>query len=532
MTVNFRLQEKKMVFVTVDKNNHPVGNTNTCFEFSGEIFEKKSDGGAYILIPGITRDAEVRNFQLTSGNQRNEVIHKSKGETPFYIIKVDNAVEKVTMKIKLVDKSGQAIKNSELRFRYEKKEFDSTSGDDGTVVVEQLEPGAIIEVRQVFGNKIYPWHKFTVDASVDEYILHGEKPKKYANYSDNIDSQVRMKFRLVNPKGMPIPNVVIKLEYGYTVRHKYSNQFGEFMIDDALIGDKIKVHVDLRGNSTESEFICQEDNELHEIMLKTNKVSLYFWTIPIIALIAFLIYYATTGKLVSEESTEEEQAELPKKDTLIITRYTFIVSEGSTNQPIEDVKISLIYNDTLVQKVTDSKGFAEFPAFVHNLPGKFEMYKLGYIPVIKDFRPDSLFRIKMNKNDSINIDQVIHPCGIEVQSPGSKLSIKTFKMGIPKGRFNIWFNLFNVPTKVDIYKGNLKSVKPENLIYSTKAYLKGISNPLIQFESPDSLITVLFEGNAPKTTWVYKVYCARPPVKINPVPVQGQGGNNPPLQPD
>jgi hypothetical protein len=49
MTVKFRLQEQGMVFVTFDKNNQPVGNTNAYFEYSGEFFEKKSDEDAYIL---------------------------------------------------------------------------------------------------------------------------------------------------------------------------------------------------------------------------------------------------------------------------------------------------------------------------------------------------------------------------------------------------------------------------------------------------------------------------------------------------
>jgi hypothetical protein len=326
-----------------------------------------------------------------------------------------------------------------------------------------------------------------------------------------------MKFRLTNSKGVVIPNAVLRLEYGDLVRNKYTNQYGEAMIDDVLIGDKIKAFVDIRGNKTESEFICQEDNEIHDIILKSINVSIYFWLIPLFAIIGFLIFYTNSDFGNEDENESTTQLDEPKKDSVIITDYSFFVKDKKTNVPVSDAKIKLIYRDTFIERTTDLKGHASFKAFAHILPQKYELMKLGYISNSLDFKLDSNFNIKIAKNDSVEIDPIIVPCGTEVQSKGTKTTIKSFKLNMPKGRFNIWYNLFSMPTKVDVYKGSYEKISQANLIYSNKGFLKGISNPAIYFDSPDSLITVCVEGNAGKTSWVYKVYCARIPVKTVPV---------------
>jgi hypothetical protein len=326
-----------------------------------------------------------------------------------------------------------------------------------------------------------------------------------------------MKFRLITTKGIPIPNAVIKIEYGENVRHKYSNQSGETIIDDVLIGDKVKVFVDIRGKSTQADFICQEDNELHEIVFKSVHIPLYFWLIPLFLVIVFIVYFASSNSNTDEKipTTKSEQ----KKDSVVITKYSFFVKDSKTDKPVSEVSIKLVYPDTVVEKKTDQNGFVVFNAFAHHLPLKYELKTLGYNPLSEKFKLDSVFKVKLSFNDSMEIDPVIASCGTEFQSKGIKTTIRSFKMNLPKGRFNLWFNMFNFPTRVDVYKGSYKNMSPANLIYSNQGYVKGIGNPVINLDSPDSIITVSMDGSAAKTGWVYKVYCARVPVKINVAPV-------------
>jgi len=429
----------------------------------------------------------------------------------------------ITMKIKLVEKSGQSIKNADLRIKNGSREYDVISGQDGYVQIGEIEAGSVIECKQIISGRTLPWHKLKCDAEIDEYILHGERPLIYNNYSDNIDSQVRMKFRLVNSKGIPIPNAVLKIEYGDKVRNKYSNQQGETIVDDVLIGDKVKVFVDIRGKNTESEFICQEDNEQHDIILRTNRIPVYFWIIPLFVIIVFLVYLASSGSLNSSESNSENEKEVGvKKDSLIINNYLFQIKNSKTGKAIPEARIKLIYNDTSVEKFTDKSGTAVIKSFPFHLPQKIEIDKLGYLPYKNPFKLDSIFSVQLALNDSMEIDPLVAACGGEVQSKGIKTTIKSFKMNMPKGRFSIWYNLFALPTKVDIYKGGIKNISPQNLIFSNRGYQVGISNPGINFESPDSLVTVCFEAKTGKPAWVYKIYCARIPLPKATVPIVNQ----------
>jgi hypothetical protein len=511
--------ETNMTFVAENRDGKLMEGVKVMFEYSDKKIEKESNNLGQIILEKIPVNTEVKVFQLVDEKELNLSIHKCTKETLHYSIILDEPAMRVNMRIKLVEKSGQTIKNADVRIKQGNKETDTQSGQDGYIVVKDVEVGTILECKQIIQGRMLPWHKLTCDAEIDEYILHGERPLIYTNYSDKIDSQVRMKFRLINSKNIPIPNAVLKIEYGEKVRNKYSNQQGEAIIDDVLIGDKVKVYVDIRGKSTESEFICQEDNEQYNIVLRTNHIPVYFWIIPLAVILFVLIYLAGSG---GDDSSSTDKEDAKKKDTVIINNYSFYAKNSKTGTFIQGVKIDLIYVDTTVTKITDQKGNAVFASFAHHLPLKFELNKYGYQTYKKDFVLDSIFSIGMVQDDSMEIDPVVALCGTEIKSKGFKTTIKSVKMNMPKGRFNIWYNLFAVPTKVDVYKGKAKDISPQNLIFSNNGYMKGISNPRIDFESPDSLITICMEAKSGATSWVYKVYCAKIPVARPVVPVVNQ----------
>jgi hypothetical protein len=519
VSLSFSAPKIRMIYRTVDGQDRIVIGANVSFEYEGKKVEKSSDNDGLIELDNIPVNTEIRSYQLIRGEQHNINVFRCIGGNLQFPIKVETQTQMIRMKIKLVERSGQAIKNADVRIKSANKEYDRTSGQDGYIIIDEVEIGDTIECKQLLGSKILPWHKFKCETEIDEYILHGERPTIYGNYSDKIESQVRMKFRLVNSKGIPIPNAVLRLEYGDKVRNKYTNQYGESMVEDVLIGDKIKAFVDIRGNKVESELICQEDNELHEIILKSSKLSLYVWLVPLFAIIVFLIFYTNSSISSDGEGQEEKNTTEHKKDTVIISEYSFFVKNSKTGKPVADASVKLLYRDTIIQKHTNEVGLAKFRAFTHIFPQKYELNKLGYNSLVEDFKPDSVFYLKLTVDDSTEIYPVLSPCGSEVQSKGAKTTIKSFKMNMAKGRFHIWYDLFNLPAKVDIYKGHYKKMDTENLIYSNKGFLKGISHPYIEFESPDSIITVRIEGIKGNTAWVYKLYCARLPVKINPAPV-------------
>lgn len=502
-----------MVFVTIGKEEESVTGASVFFEYLGKKIEKKSDNTGQIILEGIPVNTNVKVYQVYKEAEHNVEINKCVKEKAQYFIVAEKFYEIASMKFKLVDKTGLIIRNADIRFKVGDNEFETVTDHFGCVIVEDIKIGDTVECKQLMFGKSLPWHKFKCEQNIDEYILHGEKASLYGQNSEKYESQVRMKFKLVNSKIQPIPNAVLRLEYGINVRNKYTNQLGEAMIDDVLIGDKIKAMVALNGKKVEAEFICQKDDELHEIIFKTRATAAYFWIIPLIFLIVFIVFYANSNKNNIEDETEEI---IVKKDTVIISNYSFYIKSTKNSIPVSGSRIKLIYDNTFFEQITDEKGFTKFAAIDKKLPVKYEISSIGFQSLNKAFTLDSVFKINLIEDDSTDIAYEILPCSTTLESKGVKTTIRNFKMNISKGQFKIWYNLFDLPDKVEIYNGKANSISEKNLIFSNKDYLTGISNPTVEFNSQDSIVTVKMTGKSGKTSWVYKIFCAKQYVKIVP----------------
>ncbi len=502
-----------MVFVTIGSEEESVTGATIFFEYLNQKIEKISDNTGQILLEKIPVNTNVKVYQVFNDKECNVEINKCIKDKAQYFIIAEKFYEVSNMKFKLVDKTGQIIRTADIRFKVGDNEFETVTDHFGCVIIENIKVGDSVECKQLMFGKSLPWHKFKCDKNIDEYILHGEKPSLYAQNSDKFESQVRMRFRLVNSKMQPIPNAVLRLEYGVNLRNKYTNQSGEAIVDDVLIGDKIKAMVELHGKKVEAEFICQKDDEIHEIIFKTRTASVYFWIIPLLLLIGFIILYANSD---SSNDINDDEEIIVKKDSIKIKSYQFYIKATKKDLVVVGSKVKLIYNDAVFEQLTNEKGFVEFATVNNKLPLKYEVSALGFQFLSNEFKLDSIFRISLKEDDSTEILSSLLPCESLIESKGAKTTIYNFKMNMPKGKFNLWYNLFDLPDKVEVYNGKVNAVSEKNLIFSNKAFLTGIYNQSINFDSPDSTITVKMTGNSGKTSWVYKVFCAKKPVKVIP----------------
>ncbi|MFN8258209.1 MAG: hypothetical protein U0W24_21150 [Bacteroidales bacterium] len=495
-----------MIFVTIGNDEESVIGAKVFFEYLGNKIEKTSDNTGQIVLEKIPVNTDVKVYQVYKDREYNAEINRCKKDKAQYFIVTNKDFEFSDMKFKLVDKSGQIIRNADIRFKIGNKEFETVTDHLGIVKIENIRAGETVECKQMIFGKSLPWHSFKCDDSINEYILHGEKATFYSQNSEKLDSQVRMRFRLINSKLQPIPNAVLRLEYGINVRNKYTNQSGEAMVEDIMIGDKVKAMVSLQGKKTEAEFICQNDDEMHEIVFKSNNKLVYLWIIPLLVIIAAIVYF--TGNFSGDES-EEADIIVPKKDSLIFKDYKFYISATRKAVPVAGSRIKLIYNDMVSEMQTDKNGFANFRAVDKKVPQSIEISALGYLTLKKTFSPDSIFRLKLAEDDSVDIALGVLPCSSLIESKDKKMIVREFKMNINSGNFKIWYNLFDFPALVEIYNGKTGSISDKNLIYSSKTYMRGISNPAVNFSSPDSTVTVKISGKTSKSAWVFKVYCAR-----------------------
>jgi len=506
-----------MIFITIGKEEESVTGAQVYFEFVGERIEKTSDNTGQIVLEKIPLNTNVKVYQLFGNVEHNVEINKCRNDKAQYFIVTEKFHEVSGMKFKLVDKSGVIIRNADLRFKIGDKEFETVTDHFGNITIDDIKVGETVECKQMMFGKSLPWHKFKCEKNIDEYILHGEKASIYAQNSERFDSQVRMKFRLLNSKMQPIPNAVLRLKYGVNERNKYTNQAGEAMIDDVLIGDKIQAMVSLQGKITEAEFICQKDDELHEIIFKSVTLSAYLLIIPLILVIGFIIFYANSGSNNKvEKEREDETVVIVKKDTIINKNYQFFIYDAKSKLSIDRAKIKLNYQDNSKEEITDKKGYAQFGAIKNKLPVNYEITAFGYRAMTKEFVADKIYRINLLKDDSIQITNNILPCATVVESKGIKTTYNNFKMDMSKGRFKVWYNLYNTPDKVEVYNGKINNISEKSLIFSTNSYLTGIYNTAIEFNSPDSVITVKISSNSKMVNWLYKVYCGKQQPLIAP----------------
>lgn len=497
-----------MLFVTIGDDSESIIGATVYFEYLDKKVEMISDNTGQIVLEKVPVNTEVKVYQLHNDQEVNVEINVCRKDKAQYFISVDKHFDFSKMKFKLVDKSGQIIRGADVRFKDGENEFEMVTDQDGYIVIDDIKVGNTVECKQMIFGKSLPWHKFKCENNIDEYILHGERPQPFNQSAEKYDSQVRMKFKLVNSKLQPIPNAVLRLEFGEKVRNKYTNQFGEAMVDDVLIGDKVNAFVDLRGLQVNAEFICQEDDETHQIVLKTGMPKLYFWLIPLVILVVIAGLYMNSGLTDSNGDEEITEVKEPEKDTLIISNYYFKVNESDTNRAILNSLIKVDYPDTVIERYSDKDGIAVIQSLEHQLPIKYEVSAVGYLSVNQKFTTDSVYPVKLGKIDSVEVVKNILPFNTTVQSSGIKTSYQSFKMNFSKGTFKIWANFFDIPDKIEVYNGKSFKATKNNLIF-TSQYLKGITVPNVEFESADSTITVCITSSTAKANWVYKIYSAR-----------------------
>ncbi|OQY00998.1 MAG: hypothetical protein B6I20_08145 [Bacteroidetes bacterium 4572_117] len=515
LSIIFKRPTVDMTFVVAGKSGEAATNLEVHFKYNDKQIKELTNSTGQIVLKNIPLKTIVKAYQLFKNKEENTEGFICERDKSQYFYVADKLFEKANMNFKLIDKNGVAIKNSDVRFRYEKKEFETVTNNEGRLTIKDVKIGALVECKQLMFGKSLPIHKFKFDKQVDEYIIHGEKQIPFSQEKMNYDSDVSMKIKLVNSKTEPIANAIIKLEYNGTTRNKYTDLNGEIQVDDVQIGNIIKAFADVRGNSTEAEFICDTNNETHQLVLKTDSGKLFLWVIPliIIAALAFLFIKVDLSSFKMPEKKPEQKIVI--KDTVTIANYKISVKDKAKKNAIENVKVELVYADSSQIKFSNKMGEVNFTAIKNKKPLNVTISLLGFYSSTASFTAKTNTTLFITKDDSIDVAQTYLACGELTQSAGFKTTIKTFKMKMEKGRFKLFFNMFNLPDQIDIYNGALHNISKEKLIYSSNKKIKGLKNTHVIFNSPDSLITVQVTGSDNKTSWLYKVFCPRKTTEQN-----------------
>ncbi|MBN1251330.1 MAG: hypothetical protein JXR51_16065 [Bacteroidales bacterium] len=502
--IKLELIKLDMLFVIIGNNQNSLSGLNIFFEYRGKKEEHTSDNTGQIILKNIPLNTKIKAYQIFKGKEYNAEHFQCVRDKAQYFFVGDFLFESSDMKFKLIDESGQVIRNADMRFKIDQDEFEAVTNANGNIIVKDIKIDTIVSCKQLMFGKSLPWHNVTCEKGIDEYIIHGEKIKDFAYNTSALDSIVRMKFRLVDSHSEPVPNAIIKLEYDEKIRNKYSNQNGEAMIDDIRLGSRIKAFVDIKGKKIESEYICQEDNELHEMVIDTSNKKVLLALLGAIVLIAIIILFSKID-FSKAEMAENEEIKI-EKDT-IIRNYKYFVKDEISGESVVNAKISLIFSDTVLSERIKGNDFVNFAALDSKSPQKVKINAVGYLPYNNDFVLDSINEILLNKDTLVYVDSKVENCGLFTKSEWNGTTIKNFKLNKSKGRLKIFYNMFAKPDKIEVYKGGVYDISDENLLFSSKVEVAGMNTILMDYQTADSTITVKISGIENNKGWIYKVFC-------------------------
>ena len=103
-----------MIFVTTNEDDQSVVGATIYFEYLNEQVKIVSDSTGQIVLEQIPVNTNVKVYQLHDGNEVNVEINKCEKDKAQYFISVDKDFDFTFMKFKLVDKSGQVIRQCTL----------------------------------------------------------------------------------------------------------------------------------------------------------------------------------------------------------------------------------------------------------------------------------------------------------------------------------------------------------------------------------------------------------------------------------
>jgi len=504
--IDLKLVKLDMIFVVLNKEKETLIGLPLIFEYNGKKEEIESDNTGQVTLKNIPLKTNVKVYQFFNGKEYNVEINKCVAEKAQYFFVGEHLFETNDMKFKLIDEQKQIIDNADVRFKYDNNEFESKTNAEGYIILKKIKIGTKIFCKQLIFGKSFEWQEVTCIKNKEEYTIKGEQTPVSVEEDKNSNSIVRMKFKLINSDSKPIANAILRLEYDGKVRNKYSNQNGEAFIDDIRIGSKINALVDIRGKKTEENYICNDDNELHEIKIETSNKKTILAFFATVALIVILIFFTKIDFSTNNKSEIENNIEQIVEDT-IIKNYKYSVKDEITGENINYPKISLIYDDTVFTKKIDDSNFANFKAIENKIPKEVVILAIGYLPYKKTFILDSINEISLNKDTLINVNDKIENCGLFIKSEFNGTTIRNFKLNNNKGKFKLFYNMFAQPDKIEIYKGNVYNISKENLIYSSNIKVIGKKTTYVDYETTDSIVSIKISGINNNKGWIYKVFC-------------------------
>lgn len=201
-------------------------------------------------------------------------------------------------------------------------------------------------------------------------------------------------------------------------------------------------------------------------------------------------------------------------DTVVMLAHeikgiTMLVKDEKSGAPVAGAKVIMKYQGTEAQVTTDSNGVAKYEQMPvdPSLQIKVLVEAAGYNQYVNSFyyQPEKIILLP---EKSLDIRDIPVDCGAVIRSDGCHSTIQTVSLKLPKGKFQVHYKMNTVPDELIVYTGCASEISPDKIIFSTPGKVSGKGSVVINYDTPDGIITVRVNGgNETTTQWEIKVLC-------------------------
>ena len=498
--------KSNMLFKVVDENNFPISDICISLRFAGNELEKISDKNGNFQLDNISINENVSAEQILDGkkiNQQNFVCEKDKSE---YLIKVTKPILSGVMNIKLLDENKKPLSNSELKIEYNGQTVKLLTDENGIVSLNEIPFSSSIKCLQMVDGVAKHQHVFVYEQGKTEYTMLGSLPKPVAKYSN-------IQVLVVNRKDEPIRNLKVSLTSGYNTANQYTDDNGKTTFPSINSTNEIKLLVEHQNKKIEKKFISNDDSEIHKIVIGKRRFLWLLWLLLLLLILGLLFWFFILPRINVTNITVVDTTHIVDTSHVVIPvvepGLKIIVIDKKTNLPVINADVEITYQNKVLTGKTDSKGeirFKEIPE-IDTLKISAKINAISFTEQIAQFNfvKEKTFYLS---DESIDISEIIYPCGELIESKGYGSTIKTFDIKKTSGTLKIIFDMFTIADKLIVYEGKAADISEDKIIWQTTGYVKNMQKPSFAFKAPDGLITIqIIGGDESKTEWYFRVYC-------------------------
>lgn len=501
-----------MLFNIKQDNGEPLEKAKFRFEYSGRTIELESDKNGQIELNNIPVHAEVKATQLLNGEEKKSNSFICKAGTNEYNIKGETPVIAGPMYITVLNSEGKPIKHTTIKCEFERKEFELVSDDNGQIFLEKVHYDSEVKCTQIVDGVAKYKHNFVYLKGKEKYILRGMDVLA-------LSSKATLEIHVKNRNDEAIPNLRVTVENNNFTHNKITDNDGVIIAKEIIRNTPVVLTTEYKNNNAKKTIECKEEREVHELILGKRKFAFLYWLIPLLLVLGVLFYFFLLPILPNLFNPIVTNDTILVRDTVVIEDtikpppiekkgLTVIVLDKESENPVKNADISIEYKGIKTSGKTDAEGKINFPDVPESkVEVLMRINANNYTEQLTTFISVKEKTVYLS-NESIDVSEVVLPCGQQVESKGYGSTIKTFNVKKSKGRLRILFDMFNIADKLIVYSGKSTEISEDKIIWQTKGFVSNLHRKSFPFETKDSLITVEIKGgDENKTEWYFRVYC-------------------------